>query len=377
MKDCKKNKRAAIKDNQKKTKKISIKKYIALLIIALTIIKAKEYIENEKNIFQDDKLLLDNKSTEELYRDISDLVSNQEIKNANILLLDAIIKNKNLSQTEKELFYSSSSLLQENQYINNENIYHVLKSVATKYIVDESSIETGIKGRYNYIQNLITIINYDQENSKYQSYFFHEIVHCIFYNAETRKLPNYFLEGVTELLTNEYFEKKPFFEEENYPYEVLIVKQYCNMVGGDKVLEAYTKGDMDIIAKELAKVTDLSSSKSFLTAVEDLFGDYEYDNKVTGTSYDEVEEYITKYITTRKNLNNNLQELEESIYNLELLSKITFEDSYNEYLNYIIINGVYIKAYFSEELQKKYQEPYIEEQYREFKNHILVKNNNH
>lgn len=377
MKDCKDNKRVAIKEKQKENQKISIKKFIAFLMIALTIVKAKEYIENEENIFKEDKILLDSESTEELYREISDLISNQEIKNDNILLLDAIIKNKNLNQNEKELFYRSSSLLQENQYINNENVYHVLKNIETKYIVDEASIETGIKGRYNYIQNLITIINYDQENSKYQSYLFHEIVHCIYYNAETRKLPNYFLEGVTELLTNEYFEKDSFFEEENYPYEVLIVKQYCNMVGGDKVLEAYTKGDMDIIVKELAKVTDLASSKSFLTATEDLFGDYEYDNKITGTSYDEVEEYITKYITIRNNQNNNLQELEESIYNLELLSKITLEDSYNEYLNYIIINGVYIKAYFSEELQKKYQEPYIEEQYPEFKNHSLVKTYNH
>ena len=165
-------------------------------------------------------------------------------------LLNAVLENPNLSDTEKDVFLRLENIIKDNPYIDKEAAYHSLLNVEVLYKKRPLSLKKNVEGVYVDAYESIGVFVEDPENR----ILIHEMIHCVFCNEKTKDLPTYFSEGVTELLANEYFSDTPFVELVNYPFEIVVVKMLCEVSSPEAVLKAYSTGDMSAIAKEMALV---------------------------------------------------------------------------------------------------------------------------
>lgn len=347
-------------EKKKKNLKIAVRCSIGFLILAGSLLKIERHF-NPTNIYQKNKLVLSEDKEDELYEKISHEAGMDIEENERILVLNAVIENKKLTDEEKHVLYEFHDLLLENPYLNKELAYKSLKKVG---VVENVKENPDVQGKYNLPLKLVEIF-LEKNDSDYESTLIHEFIHCIYFTEETYKLPKYFREGMTQLLTREYFTSSPYYEPDSYPIETIAVKQLCNMIGSNKVLEAFSKGDMSIISEELSRTMPEKESQQFLEDMETSFDHYEKNYSIADKDYFiGMRNFLLNFDKKRyaDSLENDTYEelweekLEESNYNLEILKLIAKEYPYDEYLYFIEENGVYLTPYFSEKLKDNFDE---------------------
>lgn len=212
----------------------------------------------------------------------------------------------------------------------------------------------GTLGKYVQNSNIIKLFNEKDDIKR------HELLHCIFYKKDNsgsifskddnnEPLPIYFDEGMTELLVDEYFSDKPFLEDNSYPYEITAIKIIADMIGSDALLEAYTTRDMNVIYDSFREKLD---SSSFIYKLESIIESYENGNSVSQESLDELLKISDSYMKNK--YGEDSQNYKAYEYNTKVLKLLSDEKPNEEYVDFILENGSYVKPYFSSELKEEY-----------------------
>lgn len=332
----------------------------ALLITGLIYMNYFMYSPQERDLCNDN-LFCGNSlsiSSDELSRVVSSLEKELGIKipeehQDEYSLLYAVLENDCLTESEKQVFYSFIDIIKDNPYLDREEAYRSLRNVDVLYKCRPYIYDKSVQGVYSHKYESIGIFEKDEDNS----ILIHEGIHAIFCNAKTDCLPEYFKEGMTELLVNEYFSDKPFLELENYPLEIAGVKMLCEITSPEVVLEAFSKGDMDIIAKDMAKVTgDIEVARSALASFENAF--LKYKDELPDDRKDLTDEEIAngcipifRCIVTAKYEESDRRRV-SYFYNEILVGNIFYPDTYNCYVDDLVEFGTDHKAYFSSRLKQ-------------------------
>lgn len=266
-------------------------------------------------------------------------------------LLYAVLENDCLTEDEKNVFYGFIDIIKDNPYIDREEAYSSLRNVDVLYKCRPYYFDKTVQGAYSHEFESIGIFEKDEDNLILK----HEGIHAIFCNDKTANLPKYFKEGMTELLVNEYFESKPFVELSNYPFEIAGVKILCEVTSPDTVLKAFSTGDMDVIAQDMATITgDIEVARKALDAFGKVFLKH-YGELEEDLTYEEiVNECIPVFrgIVTAKYKEEDANRV-SYFYNEILLGNIFYDGAYDKYVDDLVEFGSDHKAYFSSKLKNK------------------------
>ena len=301
--------------------------------------KSNNY-NNKLTITEEDKDKLYSLLEEETELEITD-------DNDNILVLSGVVDNPNLSESEKETIYKLVDVIKENPYLDKRSAYENLKNLDIVYTTKDKDDKSTYTGIYYRNENKIEVFNEEDKND----ILIHELIHCLFTNNNTYKLPEYLVEGVTELLVDEYYSDNPYIEINSYPYQIAATKILCDMVGSNKVLEAYTTGNMGLIEDSLNKTMDKKETKKFLNNMDTMFKEYNKEGKSSLEPMSEFLEYANTYMD--KKYPDGSEVLNSYEYNKEMLILMKNEQPDIEYMFYVNINGYYIKPYFSKKLKQE------------------------
>lgn len=309
----------------------------------------------DDNIYSGNNLTISSQEVEEIVTNLEEVlgVSISEDSYDSYCLLNAIYDNPNLSDSEKDVFYKVISLIEDNPYIDKEHAYSSLLNVDVLYKRRPIGIENNIEGMYIHKYESIGIFENDPDNRV----LIHEIIHCIFANVDTEDLPDYFSEGVTELLANEYFSDKPFVELMNYPFEIAMVKMLCEVTSPDVVLQAYSTGDMNVIAEDIARYTgDIDGAKKALDMVDYTMRRFKGELREDEEYIEDKNEIINGYIPLFRAIIEHKYAPEDHsrvsyFYNEILIANIFGDDPYNDYVDDLVEFGADYKVYFSSELK--------------------------
>lgn len=281
-------------------------------------------------------------------------------------LLNAVCENDNLADKEKDICYKTINLIKDNPYLDKEEAYRSLRNVDVSYKYRPFNYDKTITGVYLYQYESIGIFEKDEDFNT----LFHEIIHCIYSNEKTKNLPQYFKEGMTELLTNEYFSETPFLEATSYPFEIAAVKMLCEVTSPDTVLKAFSCGDMDIIAEEMSWITrDIEEARSALNSLENIFLKAK-DSDSVNKLYQELSTDalgVFRGIVNVKYAEGSLDR-ECYYYNEIVFSNLYYDFAYNgfrdnleeqgncykDYIQSLYDFGIKEKAYFSSDLIEKF-----------------------
>lgn len=315
----------------------------------------KERDFSEENIYAGNELVV---SDDDVDKMISGIEEELGVKIADedydtYCLLNAILENENLSDEEKEVFYRVDKVIKDNPYINKEAAYKSLLNVDVSYKKRPLVFDKTTEGVYSSEYESIGIFVKDPE----YRVLLHEIIHCIFDNEKTAFLPQYFKEGMTELLANEYFSDNPFLEAVNYPFEISVIKMLCEVSSPDAVLEAYSTGNMSVIAKEIAKIShDFDGAMEALDNVDTLMR--QHNEEVPVEEMVDTNTLLNGFIPLFRAVVEAKYEVEDHarvsyFYNEILMANILDEKPYDKYVDDIVEFGLDNKAYFSSELKEK------------------------
>lgn len=307
------------------------------------------------NIYSGDTLLI---SGEEYERALTDLEAKIDLtitdENADdILILDAVSKNSNLQDDQKKLLYSFARMIDDNPYINKEAAYRSLLNVMVLYKDRPSYYKNNVEGVYTEKNEVIGIFEDDPE----LRVLIHEFIHCIYSNSDTKELPLFISEGVTELLTNEYFSDTPFVELANYPFDVVAVKMLCDVVSPEIVLETYSTGNMDLIYDALGDYVDRDTAVKAIEMLDFSLRNYEDKLKKDEKPIDEIGLKADEYLPTKvfdtcinKKYADDSNEKLSYYYNQLLFMSIFDKNTYYTYIDTLTDVGMLGRAYFSKEL---------------------------
>lgn len=330
---------------------MTLKNKVAAALLSITLFQGVSVLESDcslnKKIETGDYSL---KFIEELQDETGKNTTDEET----LFILNGAYENDDLSNDEKALIYDFNELLDDNPYLEKENSYEKLKDVSFLYYGDDENGLNGTMGKYLSDSNTIKLYS----NEKYVKT--HEIMHCIFQKKpktnffgkqidNENALPLYFDEGMTELLNNEYFSDKPFLEDTSYPYEITAIKLVADMIGSNKILEAYTKRDMEIINESLYNEL---GSHNFFYSLENIITKYESGSSVAKEDIDSLLKISNSYMKDK--YGEDSQDYKAYEYNTKLLKLLSDEEPNKEYVNFIIENGSYTKPYFSSKLKSEY-----------------------
>lgn len=271
--------------------------------------------------------------------------------NENMLLLHAVLKNDNLDEWGKNILYGFDEMIKDNPYIPIRGAYKTLEDISIEYIDRPAAYSENIYGIYSPEDN--TVYMFNDNGNKNIDILKHELVHGIFNNRFFLDLPKYFIEGTTEMLVNEYFSKNPYVESKSYPYEVTMMEVLCDMIGSDKILEAYTKGDINIVVSELSKKIGMVESVNLLLNIDNIFKKFKSGNTVDKKKFDEIMNTIGTYFANTYSDSEDDVYLQKFLYSKGLLENMLGDNPYENYLLYIEENGVYKKPYFSSKLKQR------------------------
>ena len=333
-----------------------------LMVVAVTasiVVGLGEFIKlynSKDNIYRDNRLIISEEEQDNLEEQLSAATGKKITVEDNSIVLGAILNNENLEEKEKKLFYKVTDLLEDNPYIDKENAYKNLQDI--KIIYDPTAdYGKNIVGTYLVFKNEIVIINDNKDNTT----LFHEIIHSIYSDSQKKNnLPTFFTEGMTELLTDEYFEEKPFVEVSSYPIEIIMVKILCEMVGSDKLLETYAKNDIKVLEDELRNKLGLSAPHELIKAMDNVCAKSKSkEENDLNRDLNNIQGAFFNYFKDR--LEEDPSEYELYLYYQNLLIALKEKstvDYLNDYLKYLNNNGYYVKPYFSKKLKNKYKKAF-------------------
>lgn len=340
----------------------------------ITFIAVLAFLANataKKNPFRKAKLVMPKSEQEKIINDLEEKlgITIPEEEAENYILLNSIFNNNNLTEEQQLETFNLIPLLSENDYINKEAFYNTLENLEIDYKDRPDFIEDSIIGTYFFpLRNIsIYVAEEDDENDEILN---HEKIHSIYTNINNFTLPRFLCEGMTELLKNEYFSNHPYSELRSYIYETTFVKLICELVGEDKVLEAYSTGNMDLIYDKLDSIYGLpGDSKKIITKIDEIFEKY-YDLDYS-FSKDDLKNLIVQlenyFVKTESEELEGLTDFGYLIYDSRIINNAfyyyenllltsTCDNRYSEYTKFLDDVGILKKAYFSENLKKSLSE---------------------
>lgn len=325
---------------------LSLRSAIASIILYLLLTAAKGDAAVRmivEDAFQD-KLTIEQQ--EEMVDVVSEILG-EDVSNYNLATLYGAYENENLNEDEKLMIYRLADLINENPYVDVNRAYRALRDLDIVYVPREDGYDDKVQAVYLEEDNLIEI--FSMENDTERKTVIHELIHTLFYNGKTSGLPNYLEEGMTHLLTNEYFSNKPYVEDSSYPFEIAMVKMLCEMTSPDAVLKAYTTGNESDMRNILIERMGTIETYKFLHTTEKVFKDFDEGNLID----DEEFNYMTTFITTyfKNNFSDDEEKLEFFEYYMNLIKLMKKSNPYVENYLYIREVGVYEKGYFNSKLK--------------------------
>ncbi len=315
-------------------------------IVCSIFLLIKNYEEN-KNVFSNREVVIDADKVDDICDDLEEElgISIPEEENEDYLVLSAIQKNSHLSKEEKEDCYGIIPIIEDNPYLNKENAYQSLKELCIKHMNRPKGTENEVLGEYLFFDYQINI--YDEDIKK--TTFFHELTHCIYGSMDHLiNLPRFLKEGMTELLTCEYFFEDTYYKPSTYFGEVLATKMLCEVVGENTVLESFSTGNMNPIYQRLATLSNSTT-------------------KEAKENIDKLDDLLDKrFNTPQKNHDIWYDFIDVSVYFDKCIKKnFEFYNYYVYYLDdyflhdYIDIWEISNKVYFNQELKQKIGTPGI------------------
>lgn len=290
----------------------------------------------------------------------------------NYFLLNAIYENDNLDDTLKDYFYDLIEIIEDNPYLNKEKSYITLSILEYEFKERPKDVNPYIKAQFLPNDALIEYFYDDYDGKGIEKHsIHHEDIHALF-NLPDKKLPSFFREGVTELLRREYLNDDPYskytkvylYSEKyiltyTYVSEVTSVKLLCDLVGSDKVLEAYTRGDITIIYDALEKITGTrEDAEALINTLNSDLNKFRQENKLEfSTESENIFNQFAKYKEAKFNSENTRKDINSKMnfdYNMTILRYIYHKDGFfNKYEELVNDVGVLEKAYFYDELKKR------------------------
>ena len=284
-----------------------------------------------KNYFKQEKLIAKEEVVDSLMQQLEEGTGlDIDYEDSSNLLLYAIYQNENLTESEKELLYQFSDLICSNPYLNKEEAYESLENVAFCYVDRPEGKDTSVLGEYNYKENKIYIYSYQKDVVT------HEGIHCIYFNNSTKYLPNWFCEGMTQLLNNDFFDLAKVEEIDYYVFEVAMTKMLCEIVGEDIVLKSFSKGSMYDIKTELdKKLSPKNRGNDFLEKTTTLFLKCEYGLPICPDDSEKILEYLGDYVENSKD-NTDQDKLKRIQKYYNMLSCLATEKPFRNYCSYLL-----------------------------------------
>lgn len=312
----------------------------------------EDRVFDSSNLFSNNSVIVDSSTAESICCSLEDEFDIElDYENDNSLLLNAIYCNKNLSDDEKSFCIKYLELFDDNPYLDKDRVYHSLLNLDISNKNRPPYYDKNVEGVY--IDDLKSIgIFVDDEDDTVKA---HELIHCIC--ANDGELPRFFREGVTELLTNEYFTENHFLELDNYPFEVIAVKMLCDATSSDTVLKAFTLGDMSYIYESLASsYGSVEDAKKAITILDNAFSYRSDDENEFNYTGDDVANYFFGYLNgvVFNKYDEGSAERASFFYNEILLLNLFESSSFESFMEDLEEYGLLCKAYFSSKLKEEY-----------------------
>lgn len=302
---------------------------------------------DEDNLFDGNEIVATDEEVEDaianLEKELGVEISSEDLND--YLLFNAVFENENLTALEKDVIYQFLPIIRDNPYINKEYTYKGLLNVDINNIERPSSYEDSVEGTFSLFDYGIDIFVDDEDNRVLK----HELVHCIFVNEDTTRLPESFLEGMTEVLANEYFSGSTI-ELKNYVYETIYVKLLCEIVGSDRVLVAFTTGNMNVIYDCIDNCLGVDNSKDIIERFDAILMNYDDVEAVDRTEISDILLTMKSYgeLSMYENDSSDCSYLKY----IEILQCLLLDYPYDEYVFAVFDNDYPDKIYFNKEFQK-------------------------
>ncbi len=298
---------------------------------------------DESNLFSQNEVIISETEQNDILKDLEKelgikIDSNEE----NYLLLHAVLENPYLNQKEKEIFYKFIGYFNDNPYINREKVYENILNVNARFSL-RSALNKDESVLAVYLPQYRDIIYFELFPSV--DTIAHEDGHCI---NDSRNLPSSIVEGITQIISSEYFSETPFLLTEAYPYEVSFVKLLCEMIGTDAVLQAYTEDRPELIYNALDQL--MGEEKSSKKIIEEIDWCMTYYNKSKSLTKEEESRAGNALLDFLNYVNHcEYQDKDAMQYHLSVFVSM-FTDHYGNLADYYKI--ALCKAYFSSKLKE-------------------------
>lgn len=278
-------------------------------------------------------------------------IDDEDIEEEDLLILDAVDKNENFNKYVDKIYKPLINVIEDNPYICKEDVY---KTLLNLFICDDKKRppfwKDNIMAIYDYKNNNVGVFMDD----KYFRSLFHEIIHAIF--NKKNSLPRFFVEGMTELLTNEYllYDHSPFIEDENYPFEIVAIKMLCEVTSPEIVLKSFSLGDMKYIINDMKEhgVSEQQANRA-IKMLDIALDNYNKKRNDKNDLHDIYVECMSIFHTCVDNKYDDEDHNSISYYYNEMLfyNCLFGENCASRYLNDIEMYGIDYKAYFSSQLK--------------------------
>ena len=174
--------------------------------------------------------------------DIQKILNNKsEKEKKDLLLFSSLLENKEFDNEDIKYLKGYLKYLNDNNYVNYEKTYKLIKSA---YLSKNQKLYNA-RGNYNPRINKIKL----EDKTALPHEFFH--LEDMYINNSEKDIfnteQNWFMEGTAEVLSCEYITN----DNTSYPVQCSAIRCLAELLGSDKILEARSKGDFDIITDAL------------------------------------------------------------------------------------------------------------------------------